>query len=81
MAPGVPYFAARAQAIKFTAATAFARTDEGERRLDEAAGWWEKAKPYYREHAPWMLEPGPSDAPERLGHWVGKLYGEEGPGG
>lgn len=80
MAPGVPYFAARAQAIKFTAATAFARTDERERRLDEAAGWWEKAKPYYREHAPWMLEPGPSDAPERLGHWVGKLYGEEGPG-
>lgn len=81
MDPSVPYFAVRVQAIGFTTATAFANTDEGERRFAEAAEWWEKAKPYYREHAPWMLEPGPSDAPERLGRWVGKLYGEEGPGG
>ncbi|MEW6637151.1 MAG: hypothetical protein AB1425_10125 [Actinomycetota bacterium] len=52
----VPYFAARAQGIRFTAALAFGDTDEGRRRFDEAAGWWEKAKPYYREHAPWALE-------------------------
>ena len=61
VAPNDPYFAARVHAIRFTAAIALAHTDEGERRLDEAMGWWEKAKPYYREHAPWALEPGPLD--------------------
>lgn len=81
MAPDVPYFAARVQAIRFTAATGFAHTDEGERRFEEAASWWEKARPYYREHASWMLEPGPADQPERLGRWVGEGEGgEEGTG-
>lgn len=70
MAPGVPYFAARTQALRFTAAAAFAHTDEGERRFDEATGWWERARPYYHEHAPWMLESGPLNEPDRLGHWV-----------
>ena len=70
MAPDIPYFAARTQALRFAAAAAFAHTDEGERRMDEAFGWWERAKPYYREHAPWMLEPGSLDKSERLGNWV-----------
>lgn len=77
MAPDVPYFAARVQAIKFTAATAFAFKEEGERRLEEAAGWLEKSKPYYREHAPWALEPGTMDEPEQLGEWVGEGRGGE----
>lgn len=79
MQSNVPYFATRVQAIKFTAATAFAYADERERKFDEAADWWQKAKPYYREHAPWMLEPGPADQPERLGRWVGE--GNDGEGG
>ena len=70
MAPDVPYFAARVQGIRFTAATGFARTEEGERRFDEAAAWWEKAVPYYREHAPWALEPGPLDEPEQVARWA-----------
>ena len=75
MAPGVPYFAARAQAISFTASFAYHGTKEGERRFDESLGWWGKAKPYYREHAPWMLEPGPLDEPERLARWVNESKG------
>ena len=75
MAPGVPYFAARAQAISFTASFAYHGTKEGEQRFDESLGWWGKAKPYYREHAPWMLEPGPLDEPERLARWVDEPNG------
>jgi hypothetical protein len=59
MAPDVPYFAARVQAIALTVAVAPALTDEGKRRAYDLAGWWKKAIPYYREHAPWALEPGP----------------------
>jgi uncharacterized protein YecA (UPF0149 family) len=59
MAPNVPYFAARVQGIAFTVAVAPTLTDEGERRTYDLAEWWKKAIPYYREHAPWMLEPGP----------------------
>ena len=76
MDSGVPYFAARVQAIGFTVAVALAFTDKGRRRFDEAARWWEKAKPYYREHAPWMLEQRETATPERLGRWVGEMYGE-----
>jgi uncharacterized protein YecA (UPF0149 family) len=61
MAPDVPYFAARVHAIRFTAATGRAYTDERRPRFDEAARWWKKAIPYYREHAPWALEPGSLD--------------------
>lgn len=64
---GVPYFAARVQSIAFTVALAFGHKDEGRRRFDEAAGRWEKDKPYYREHAPWMLKPREANSPERLG--------------
>jgi hypothetical protein len=67
MAPDVPYFAARVHGIKFTAAITLASTEDGERRLAEQAEWWEKAKPYYREHAPWALEPEPEDESETPG--------------
>lgn len=78
MAPKIPYFAARVQGIRFTAATALARTDEGDRRIAEAMEWWEKAVLYYREHAPWALEPGPLDDPEPLARWAGESVRENG---
>ena len=63
MAPDVPYFAARVHAIMFTVAVAPALRDERKRRTYDLAWWWKKAIPYYREHAPWALEPGPLDEP------------------
>lgn len=77
MDPNIPYFAARVQAIGFTAATAFADTDEVQRRFEEAARWWEKAKPFYREHAPWLLDQfGEEDKPERLERWGEERHNE-----
>ena len=63
MAPNVPYFAARVHAIAFSVAVAPALRDERKRRTNDLAWWWKKAIPYYREHAPWALEPGPLDEP------------------